>query len=90
VHHEQEWIAELLHIQGADSYFTFAEYMDLETVFRRGASTLLAKNVARARDIRSSMDLIFGFLLQELGDMIDFVLQRDAMCVAEADRSLIF
>lgn len=53
--------------------------MDLETYFTRSAANNLAANVGRFKDLKSSMDLIFGFLNQELQDTTDFILQKDSM-----------
>lgn len=81
IYREQIFIADLLHIAGLDRTITFADLMDLETYFTRSAANNLAANVGRFKDLRSSMDLIFGFLNQELQDTTDFILQKDSMLV---------
>ena len=79
VQREQVFVADLLHVTGLESFITFADFMELETYFRRGAAAHLAASLSRFKDLRSSMDLIFGFLTQELNDMVDYILQKDSM-----------
>jgi len=74
---EQVFVTDLLHVTGMDSYITFADFMELETFFRRGASAHLQSIMGRFKDLKTSMDLIFGFLNQELSDLIDFIFQKD-------------
>lgn len=80
---EQGFISDFLHINPLDASITFADYMSLETFFRRGATSYLAQQAQRGqlRDIRSAMEVVFGFLEGELRDWIDGVLQKDSMCV---------
>ncbi|GAA5999358.1 uncharacterized protein JCM10292_001230 [Rhodotorula paludigena] len=78
---EQGFISDFLHINSLESSITFADYMMLETFFRRGASTFLAQQAQQGnlKDVRNAMEQVFGFLEGELRDWIDGVLQRDSM-----------
>ena len=78
---EQDFISDFLHINALDASITFADYMILETYFRRGATSYLASQQNKLKDIRSAMDLVFGFLDGELKDWIDGILAKDSMCV---------
>lgn len=55
--------------------------MVLEAFFRRGATTYLAAQHGKLKDIRSAMESVFGWLEVELRDWIDGVLGKDSMCV---------
>lgn len=78
---EQGFIADFLSITSSDSSITFADYMMLETFFRRGATTHLSQQAqqGKLRDIRTAMELVFGFLEGELKAWIDDVLQKDPL-----------
>jgi hypothetical protein len=80
---EQGFISDFLHITTLDASITFADYMTLETFFRRGASSYMAVQAqqGKLRDIRSAMEVVFGWLEGEIRDWIEGVLQRDSMCV---------
>ncbi|GAA5947406.1 hypothetical protein JCM3765_001664 [Sporobolomyces pararoseus] len=78
---EQGFIADFLHISSVDTSITFADYMMLETFFRRGASTYLASQRGKFKDMRGAMEGVFGWLEPELKDWVDGVLQRDPMQV---------
>lgn len=80
---EQGFISDFLHINPLDASITFADYMSLETFFRRGATSYLAQQAQKGqlRDIRSAMEVVFGFLEGEMRDWIDAVLQKDSACV---------
>jgi hypothetical protein len=78
---EQGFISDFLHINALDASITFADYMMLETYFRRGATSYLATQQGKLKDVRSAMDLVFGFLDNELGEWIEFVLGKDSMYV---------
>ncbi|GAA5845649.1 hypothetical protein JCM5353_001250 [Sporobolomyces roseus] len=78
---EQGFIADFLHISSIDTAITFADYMMLETFFRRGASTYLASQQGKFKDIRGAMEGVFGWLEMEIKDWVDGVLQRDPMQV---------
>lgn len=78
---EEGFVADFLNITSVDSSITFADYMTLETFFRRGASTHLAQQAqqGKLRDIKTAMELIFGFLEGEFNSYIDEVLQKDPL-----------
>lgn len=77
VHREQTFVADLLHVTGLESYITFADFMELETYFRRNAANFMASNAGRFKDLRSSMDLMFGFLQQTLAETVDCFIKQD-------------
>jgi len=76
---EQGFIADFLHINDLDASITFADYMQLEAFFRRGATTYLASQQGKLKDIRQAMELVFGFLEGEIKDWIDGVVRNDPM-----------
>jgi hypothetical protein len=78
---EQNFISDFLHINAFDASITFADYMMLETFFRRGASSYLAEQAkqGKLKDVRAAMELVFGFFEGELRDWIEGVLQKDSM-----------
>ncbi|KAJ8295628.1 Exocyst complex component 1 [Rhodotorula toruloides] len=78
---EQNFISDFLHINAVDASITFADYMMLETFFRRGASNYLAEQAkqGKLKDVRAAMELVFGFFEGELRDWIEGVLQKDSM-----------
>ena len=78
---EQGFISDFLNITSVDTSITFADYMMLETFFRRSASAHLAQQAqqGKLRDIKTAMELVFGFLEGELKSWIDDVLQKDPM-----------
>ncbi|GAA5951609.1 hypothetical protein JCM8115_005195 [Rhodotorula mucilaginosa] len=80
---EQGFISDFLNITSVDTSITFADYMMLETFFRRSASAHLAQQAqqGKLRDIKTAMELVFGFLEGELKSWIDDVLQKDPMQV---------
>lgn len=76
---EQGFVSDFLHINPLDASITFADYMVLETFFRRGATSYLANQQGKLKDIRGAMELIFSFWEAEMRDWIDAVLLRDSM-----------
>jgi hypothetical protein len=74
---EEAFIADFLHI--TDSMLTYADYMDLDSYFRRQAVRYTTKGMqpATIKLRRSALDLIFGFVSGELKDWVDAALQRD-------------
>ncbi|GAA5919946.1 hypothetical protein JCM1841_000062 [Sporobolomyces salmonicolor] len=78
---EQGFLADFLHIAPLDASITFADYMMLETFFRRGATSFLAVQARKGmlKDVRNAMELVFGWLEGEIRDWIEGVLQRDSM-----------
>jgi exocyst complex component 1 len=77
---EEAFIADFLQI--TDNIITYADYMDLDSYFRRVASRNIAKGMrpATVKLQRSALDLIFGFLGKEIKDWVDGALQREPMC----------
>lgn len=51
----------------------------LDTYFRRGATSYLATQQAKLKEIRSAMEMVFGFLEAELRSWIETVLAKDTM-----------
>ncbi|UZJ53331.1 hypothetical protein CBS101457_002651 [Exobasidium rhododendri] len=90
---EQAFIADLLHIN--NNAVTFADYMDLEVYFRRRAAAVFNSNSSihgQIRDMKSALDLIFGFLAPEFQSFVDQVCSKDRIQVvgvlATLDRCL--
>lgn len=77
VYSEQEFIADFLQIN--DAALTFADYMGLENYFRRQAARSSGLSQATMKLVRGAMDLIFGFLPQELKTWIDAALAKDSL-----------
>lgn len=79
--HEQTFLVDFLHIQSLDSYISFAEYMRLESFFCRAAMSHLASaanpGTGRFKDVKSAMDLVFGWLEDDVRSWIDFALPKD-------------
>lgn len=78
---EQGFIADLLHINSLDASITFADYMMLDSYFRRGATSYLATQQGKLKEIRSAMEMVFGFIETDLRNWVDAVLSRDSMYV---------
>ena len=75
---EQAFMSDFLHINEND--VTYADYMDLEAFFRRKASALSSNSSAGPlREMKSALDLIFGFLAPEWQNLADHILQLDKM-----------
>ena len=79
VYREETFISSFLHINSEEA--TFADYMGLESYFRRQAARFAANGMGPGAQklVRSAMDLIFGFLAPEMKGWIDGALQRDQM-----------
>lgn len=83
---EQEFLADFLQV--TDSSLTFADYMNMEAYICRKASTSISEmRPSTVKLIRGAMDLIFGFLAEELRLWVDGALQRDSLCVEVFCRS---
>jgi hypothetical protein len=76
---EEEFMADFLQINDAD--LTFADYMNLETYFRRQAARTSGLSAATTKLVKSALDLIFGFLPLELKQWVEAALQRDNLWV---------
>jgi hypothetical protein len=74
---EEAFISDFLHI--TDSMLTYADYMDLDSYFRRQAVKYATKGMQPATQKlrRSALDLIFGFVSGEVKEWIDKALSRD-------------
>ncbi|KIY70189.1 hypothetical protein CYLTODRAFT_371472 [Cylindrobasidium torrendii FP15055 ss-10] len=75
--HENDFIADFLAI--SDSTITFADYMNLDTYFRRQAARGAGLSQGTLKLVRGALDLIFSFLPQELKAWIDTALAKDRM-----------
>ena len=76
---EEDFISAFLHITDTES--TFADHMALDSYFRRQAARHAAKAMTPglAQLIRSMMDLIFGFVDQELKNWVEAAGERNPM-----------
>lgn len=73
---EDDFINAFLHL--ADNESTFADYMQLDTYFRRQAARHASRNNPSLVQIaRSVMDLMFGFVDGEFKNWVDAAMQRD-------------
>ncbi|KAK4704899.1 exocyst complex component 1, partial [Phenoliferia sp. Uapishka_3] len=79
INREQGFISDFLAINTLDASITFADYMQLETYFRRGAMGYLASQQGKLKDIKSAMDLVWGFLEAEMRDWADQIVRSDSM-----------
>lgn len=77
---EQVFLADFLQI--SDATLTFADYMGMENYLRRKASAAVGElKPSTVKLIRGAMDLIFGFLGDELKNWVDGALDRDQQSV---------
>ena len=81
---EQGFISDFLAINPLDASITFADYMQLETYFRRGATSYLASQQGKLKDIKSGMELVFGFFEAEIKDWSETIVRTDNMCASLA------
>ncbi|GJJ09890.1 hypothetical protein Clacol_004114 [Clathrus columnatus] len=72
---EEQFIADFLHINNVT--LTYADYMSLESFFRRQATRNKSLSSSTAKLIRGAMDLIFGSLAGEIKSWIDIALTKD-------------
>ncbi|KAF7339614.1 Sec3-PIP2-bind domain-containing protein [Mycena sanguinolenta] len=79
IYREDEFIADFLQIN--DAALTFADYMNLDNYFRRQASRSVGLSQPTMKLVRGAMDLIFGFLPDELKNWLDNALAKDNMQV---------
>ncbi|KAJ7102098.1 exocyst complex component sec3 subunit [Mycena belliarum] len=77
IYREDEFIADFLQIN--DAALTFADYMNLDNYFRRQASRGVGLSQPTMKLVRGAMELIFGFLPEELKNWLDNVLAKDSM-----------
>lgn len=77
IYKEEEFMADFLQINDAD--LTYADYMNLETYFRRQAARTSGLSATTTKLVKSAMDLIFGFLPLELKQWVDAALVKDSL-----------
>lgn len=71
-------------LQISETGETFADYMNLDSYFRRQAARSVGSvgfSPNTLKLIRGAMDLVFGFLPAELKQWVDGALSRDGLCV---------
>lgn len=74
---EGDFVADFLQIN--DAGLTFADYAGLENYFRRQAARGSGLSQSTMKLVRGAMDLIFGFLPQEVKHWIDNALGKDTL-----------
>ncbi|KAG1715987.1 hypothetical protein ID866_1152 [Astraeus odoratus] len=79
INHESDFIADFLQIN--DTGLTFADYAGLENYFRRQAARSAGLTQSTMKLVRGAMDLIFGFLPQEIKQWIDNAITKDTLQV---------
>lgn len=74
---EDSFVGAFLHL--ADTESTFADYMELDTYFRRQAARHANKGLSAslAQITRSAMDLMFGFVDGEFKNWIEAAVQHN-------------
>ncbi|KAF8578441.1 hypothetical protein K439DRAFT_1638802 [Ramaria rubella] len=77
IFNEEQFIADFLQIN--DASLTYADYLNLESYFRRQASRSSGLSANTTKLVRGAMDLIFGFLAGELKAWIDIALAKDSL-----------
>lgn len=68
-------------LQISEAGETFADYMNLDSYFRRQAARSAGFSPNTLKLVRGAMDLVFGFLPAELKQWVDGALSRDGLCV---------
>ncbi|KAF4605051.1 hypothetical protein EYR40_003834 [Pleurotus pulmonarius] len=77
IYRESDFITDFLQIN--DAALTFADYMGLDSYFRRQAGRSAGLSMGTMKLVRGAMDLIFGFLAGELKTWLDQALLKDHM-----------
>lgn len=77
IYREDDFITDFLQIN--DAALTFADYMGLDSYFRRQAARSTGLSQGTMKLVRGAMDLIFSFLPAELKSWLDSALARDSM-----------
>ena len=74
---EEDFINTFLHL--ADTESTFADHMELDSYFRRQAARHAHRSMSPGLTqlVRSMMDLIFGFVDQELKNWVEAAVDRN-------------
>ncbi|KAM0792567.1 hypothetical protein ACM66B_005230 [Microbotryomycetes sp. NB124-2] len=90
---EQTFVSDFLNVNPPETSVTFADYMALETFFRRGAMKGLIEQPSKLNDIKAAMEVIFSWLDNEIKEFIDQVLLRDSIQIvgilAALDRCIL-
>ncbi|KAK4058603.1 hypothetical protein OIO90_000047 [Microbotryomycetes sp. JL221] len=76
---EQTFVSDFLNVNPPETSVTFADYMALETFFRRVAMKGLIEQPSKLNDIKAAMEVIFSWLEHEIRDAIDQILLRDSI-----------
>ncbi|KAI6153692.1 exocyst complex component Sec3-domain-containing protein [Pisolithus tinctorius] len=76
---EGDFIADFLQIN--DAGLTFADYAGLENYFRRQAARSAGLSQSTTKLVRGAMDLIFGFLPQEIKQWVEIAIAKDTLQV---------
>ncbi|KAL1407120.1 hypothetical protein Q8F55_006534 [Vanrija albida] len=78
---EDDFINAFLHL--ADTESTFADYMELDSYFRRQAARHAAHGMSPglAQVTRSRMDLLFGFVEGEFKNWVDAAIQKNPVAI---------
>jgi exocyst complex component 1 len=77
IYYEEQFIADFLQIN--DAFLTYADYLNLESYFRRQATRSADMTPGTTKLVRGAMDLIFGFLAGEIKTWIDIALAKDSL-----------
>jgi hypothetical protein len=77
IYRENEFITDFLQIN--DAGLTFADYMGMESYFRRQAARSAGLSQTTVKLIRGAMDLIFGFLPAEVKAWVENAVAKDNM-----------
>ena len=72
-------------LQINDVNLTFADYAGLESYFRRQATQSAGLGPSTTKLVKGAMDLVFGFLPEELRQWVDAAFQKDNMYVDSSD-----
>ncbi|PCH33938.1 hypothetical protein WOLCODRAFT_135407 [Wolfiporia cocos MD-104 SS10] len=77
IYREEAFVTAFLQVD--NSGITFADYVGLENYFRRQAARAAGLSPATAKLVRGAMELIFGFLANELKAWLDGALSKDKL-----------
>lgn len=79
---EEDFISAFLHLTDTES--TFADHMQLDSYFRRQAARHASRGMTpgMVQLVRSMMDLVFGFVDNELKNWVEAASERNPMCVS--------
>lgn len=81
--HESLFLSDFLHLNS--NGLTFADYMDIETYFRRRAADLYSEDTKERRgglrEMKGAMELVFGFLAGDMESFSDEINKRDRVAI---------